>query len=161
MSRPLRFRLGLFPLALAVAGCGRQYSYAFHVTQPAAQHSAPGTPDVIADADVTAEILVDTNADAIQLGLTNHTDQVLQVDWTNIALTRPGGAQTVLRPDTDLGWIAPGAHVVARLFPFALPRKGHDAEANNGQAFQLAVPATVRREAKLYRYTLVAAVQER
>jgi hypothetical protein len=132
----------------------------FRVTDPGVQRSAPGTPDVISDADLTAEILVDTNADAIQLGLTNRTDQVLQVDWANIALTRPGGGQTMLRPDTDLGWIAPGAHVVARLFPFALPRKGHDAEANNGQSFQLAVPATVRRETKVYRYTLVAALQE-
>jgi hypothetical protein len=157
MSRPLRFRAGLF--ALVLAGCASHYTYSFRVTEPSAQHSASGTPDVIADADLTAEILVDTNADAIQLGLTNHTDQALQVDWTNIALTRPGGGQTMLRPDTDLGWLAPGAHVVARLFPFALPRQGHAAEANNGQAFQLAVPAIVRREAKLYRYTLVASVQ--
>jgi hypothetical protein len=149
------------PFALVLTGCASHYSYTFRVTDPGVQAApAPGTPDVIGDADLLAEILVDTKADAIQLGLTNKTDQVLQVDWANIALSRPGGGQTLLRPDTDLGWIAPGAHVVARLFPFALPHKGHAAEANNDQAFSLAVPTIVRREAKLYHYTLVAHVRE-
>lgn len=154
-----RAGLGLGVALWLTAGCATQYAYTFEVSNPGAKRSAPNTPDIIDDADLMAEVLVDTVADAIQLALTNKTDQVLQVDWANVALTRPGGAATMLRPDTDLGWIAPGAHVVARLFPFALPRKGDAAAANNGQTFQLAVPTTVRREAKVFRYTLVAHVR--
>ena len=156
-----RNKLGLgLPLALVLGACGPQYAYSFQVTNPGVKHSAPNTPDIVDDADLEAEILVDSVADAIQLSLTNKTDQVLQIDWANVAITRPAGKSTTLRPDTDLGWLAPGAHVVARLFPFALPRKGHDAEVNEGKTFQLTVPATVRRESKVYRYALVAHVRQ-
>jgi len=93
--------------------------------------------------------------------VTNKTDQVLQVAWAEISITRPDGTGTALRPDVDLGWLPPGVTLAARLFPIALPHSGSAALANQGRRFQLNVPVIVRREAKVYNFTLTAHVRER
>jgi hypothetical protein len=147
------------------AGCAKKYAYTFHVTDPGVHASSKaGEPDMIEDADVKAEILVDATTQAILLNVTNKTDQVLQVGWGDISLTRgaatPTATSTTLRPDMDLGWLQPGANVVARLFPMALPRSGDAAAAYEGLRFELSVPMVVRREAKTYHYALAAHVRE-
>ena len=134
-------------LALLVACSGPDYTYTFRVGGPTG------------DRDVTAELVVDARAGAIDLALTNHTDAEVQVRWADVALARPDGSVVALRPDADLGWIKPGARVAARLFPFVLPR-GDGAAAYEGRAFRLDVPAIVRRENKVYRFDLVAHVRK-
>jgi hypothetical protein len=105
---------------LASVGCASHYAYTFQLTDPGAQHATTaGEPDAIEDAELKTEILVDTVADALVLGLTNKTAQVLQVDWPKITIARSSGNATTLRPDVDLGWLPPGARVTARLFPIA------------------------------------------
>jgi hypothetical protein len=143
---------------LACLACGPHYAYTFQDTDPGVQHAAPGH-DTVGDADLVAELAVDPAAGVLALALTNKTDQVLQVDWANITLTAPDGAVATLRPDADLGWLAPSARVAARLVPVALPRTGSAAAANDNARYQLAVPAIVRREPKVYRYNLVAHVR--
>lgn len=133
-------------IAACLAACAPTYDYAFAVAPPAAR------------TDVETDVRVAPEAGAIELALHNQTDQVLQVEWTNIALTRPDGNVTLLRPDTDVGWIAPGARVAARLFPLALPRKGDDALANDGARWTLDIPLVVRREPRTVRVTLSAHV---
>ena len=83
-----------------------------------ARRLKPGGAEAIEDADVRAEILVDVAAGAVLLTVTNKTDQVLQIDWAAIALTRDDGIVTSLRPDVDLGWLQPQATVAARLFVY-------------------------------------------
>ena len=68
---------------------------------------------------------------------------------------------TKTRPNhVDLGWLPPGVTLAARLFPLALPHSGSAALANQGRRFQLNVPVIVRREAKVYHFTLAAHVRE-
>lgn len=111
---------------------------------------------MLEDADVKAEILVDAKAAAVRLGVTNKTDEVLQVAWAEISIVRPDGIAATLRPDADLGWVPPGATLEARLFPIVLPHEGGAAAANRGRRFHLNVPVIVRREPKVYHFTLTA-----
>ena len=134
---------------LAFAGCASPYAYEFHVTDPG-----------VDDQDVGAAILVDVPAAAVLLEVTNKTDEVLQVDWAAITLTRSDGSVSTLRPDVDLGWLQPHATVAARLFPIALPHSGNQAAAYEGQRFQLNLPAIIRREPRLYHYALSAHVHK-
>jgi hypothetical protein len=69
---------------------------------------------MVEDTDLKAEILVDGATEAVLLDVTNKTDQVLQVEWAEISLSRPDGTGTPLRPDADLGWIQPGGTLAAR-----------------------------------------------
>lgn len=135
----------LLPL---LAGCASTYAYAFHTDTP------------IDDDDVRAAVVIDATSQAVQLELTNKTDEVLQVDWTAIALTRATGTPAPLHPIADLGWIAPGATQTAELFPLVLPRHDPVALADDGRRFQLQLPVIVRREPKTYRITLTARVRE-
>lgn len=151
------FTAGALALA-ALAACAPRYDYAFAVAQPGARGAAPGARDVVADADVEAQVRVEPDAAAIELDLLDKTDQVVQVGWDRIALTRPDGHTTLLHPATDLGWIAPGQTVSARLVPFALPRTGDAALANEGAHFQLDIPVVVRREPRVVHVTLAAHV---
>jgi hypothetical protein len=146
---------------LASMGCATPYAYSFRLdTQEARPAAKPEQRDVAADADVRAEILVDpTGARAILLDLTNKTDQVLQVDWGKITMTRSDGSSTSPRPHVDLGWIPPGATINARLVPFALPPAGDRAASYQGSRFELLVPMIVRREPKLYRYSFTVDVR--
>ena len=146
---------------LACVGCAMPYAYSFHVENPDARLSAkPNQREVLDDADVRAEILVDpTGARAILLDLTNKTDQVLQVEWGQITMTGSDGSSTSPRPHVDLGWILPGASMSARLVPFALPPSGDRAAGYQGCHFELVVPMIVRREPKLYRYSFAVDVR--
>src|ERR1700733_12215774 len=111
----------LLPVLLATLACGPHYAYTFQDTDPGVQHgAAPGKPDTIGDADLVAELAIDAAAGVLGLALTNKTDQVLEVDGANITRPAPDGAVATLRPDTDLGWLPPGARVAARLVPVAL-----------------------------------------
>jgi hypothetical protein len=134
-------------LALAFAGCASHYAYTFDVPP-------------LRDADVTAELVVDPAVDAIALALTNRTEQVLQVGWADISVAGANGHALPLRPDSDLGWILPGATVSARLFPLALPRDGDAAAAYEGRRLELTVPVIVRRETRQLHYSLTAHVRE-
>ena len=150
--------LGLVAL-LASASCATPYAYDFHLTDPGVRPPAsPGGSEAIEDADLRAAIFVDVAAGAVLLNVTNKTDQVLQIEWTAITLTRGDGSVTDLRPDVDLGWLQPQATVAARLVVVALPHSGREAAAYEGRRFQLNVPAIVRRQPKLYHYALTAHV---
>lgn len=148
-------------LLLASVGCGLPYAYSFHLDNRGAHPAAkPSEREVLDDADVRAEILVDpTGARAVLLDLTNETDQVLQVEWAQITMTGSDGSSTSLRPHVDLGWILPGATMSARLVPFALPPSGDRAAGYQGSRFELLIPMIVRREPKLYRYSFAVDVR--
>jgi hypothetical protein len=151
--------LGLLAL-LASAGCAIPYAYDFHLTDPRVRPPAtPGGAEAIEDATLRAEVFVDVAAGVVLLNLTNRTDQVLQIDWAGITLTRSDGNVTSLRPDVDLGWLQPQATVAARLVVIALPHSGPEAAAYEGRRFQLNVPAIVRRQATVYHYALTAHVR--
>lgn len=163
-SAPLRRAATLAVLAgLGPIACARPYAYDFHLSTPGAELAAkPGAPQTIEDADVRAEVSADAVSGVISLGLTNKTDQVLQVKWSDITLIRGGiGDEKVtnLRPDVDLGWLSPGAIVAARLVTLALPLSGDQAAAYDGQSFTLNVPAVVRHESRRYRYLLTVHVR--
>ena len=134
-------------LLVALAGCATRYEYSFREVP-------------LQDPDLAARIAVDSDAGALRLELENRTDQMMQVGWTEIAITRLGGRGTTLRPDVDLGWIPPGERVAAHLLRIALPREGGDAAANDGRQFRVDVPVVVRREPKVYHFTLVAHLRE-
>lgn len=147
---------------LTTVGCATPYAYSFHLeNQGARPAQQPSTREAIEDADVGAELLVDpTGRRTILLDLTNKTDQVLQVEWTQITMKRSNGNATSLHPQTDLGWIRPGATVSTRLVPFALPPTGDEAAGYQGNHFELVVPMMVRRESRLYRYAFVVDVRK-
>lgn len=158
-SHPVRAGATLVAL-LAGVGCASPYAYTFHLADPGAHPALrPGDPEMLEDADVKAEILVDAAVAAVRFNVTNKTDEVLQVAWAEISIVRPDGIATTLRPDADLGWLAPGAKLAARLFPFVLPHEGSAAAANRNRRFQLNLPVIVRREAKVYHFTLIANVR--
>ena len=147
---------------LTTVGCATPYAYSFHLENPGARTAQqPKSRETLEDADVRAEILVDpTGARAVLLELTNKTDQVLQVAWTQIAMKRSEGGATSLRPQMDLGWILPGATASTRLVPFALPPTGDEAVGYQGNHFELVVPMIVRRESRSYRYSFTVGVRK-
>jgi hypothetical protein len=146
---------------LASVGCATPYAYSFHLENRGARLAAkPNDREVLEDADVRAEILVDpTGARAVLLDLTNKTEQVLQVEWAQISMTGSEGSSISLRPHVDLGWILPGATTSARLVPFALPPSGDRAAGYQGIRFELVVPTIVRSEPRLYRYSFAVDVR--
>jgi hypothetical protein len=155
-------RAAALAVLLASSACATPYAYTFSLVDSAAHHaSVAGDREVLEDADVRAEFLVDPlAAQAILLDLTNKTDQVLQVQWTQITMTGSDGSSTTPRPDVDLGWIEPGNKKSARLVPFALPREGSAAFAEQGHHFALEVPMVVRRELKRYRFDFLVQVKK-
>ncbi len=130
----------------ACAGCAPHYAYTFDRVP-------------VPDPDVGAELAVDPATATLALALTNHTGDVVQVGWTDIALAGANGHPLPLHPDADLGWIPAGATLSARLFPLALPREGDAAAAYEGRHLELTVPVIVRREPRQIHYTLVAHVR--
>jgi len=148
-------------ILLTTAACATPYSYSFHLTNDGAEHaSKAGGREALEDADVRAELLVDpTGQRAILIDVTNKTDQLLQVQWTSVTMTRSDGLTTTPRPDVDVGWIAPGGKQVVRLIPFILPPSGSAARAVEGQRVELEVPMVVRREPKRYRYAFSVHLQ--
>lgn len=147
---------------LALASCATPYAYCFHLENPGAKPaSTPGGGEVMEDADIRTEIAVDpTGAQAILVDLSNKTDQVLQVEWTRISVTRSDGSSSTPRPDVDVGSIFPGSSQRARLAPFALPRSGSPAASYQGARFELAIPMIVRRESSLRRYSFTVDVRK-
>src|SRR5262249_35825677 len=87
---------------LLVTGCATPYATTVRWVDPDLHVAADGG-EVREDADVAAALRVD--GAAVLLDLTNKTDEVLQVDWSGISLSRPDGLRAALRPDVDLGWI--------------------------------------------------------
>jgi hypothetical protein len=156
-----RTRSLLLGASLLAGGCATPYTYAVHLDPPEGAAANAAGPDVVEDADIRAEVLADpTGLGAVSLALTNKSNQKLQIKWSQIVLVRSNGDTTSPRPDSDLGWIEPGAKVSARLIPFALPRSGSAAEAYQGAKFELDVPMIVKRETKIYRFHLTAHVQK-
>ena len=154
------------PLTMVVlltsVGCATPYAYSFRLENPGARPAhAPKPGDTLDDTDVRIQLLVDpTGARAVLLDITNQTDQVLQVEWAKIVMKRSDGSSTSLRPETDLGWIVPGATTSTRLLPFALPSAGDQAAGYQGNHFELAIPMIVRREQRLYRYSFAVVVRK-
>jgi hypothetical protein len=149
-------------MLFATAACATPYAYSFQLTNDGAGHaSSAGGREVLEDADVRAELLVDpTGQRAILIDVANRTDQLLQVQWAGVTMTRSDGLMTTPRPDVDVGWIEPGKKQVVRLIPFILPPSGSAARAVEGQRFDLEVPMIVRREPKRYRYAFSVHLQE-
>jgi hypothetical protein len=140
-------RLTLLAPLLLLGGCAAPVHYLF----------APESP--FQDPDFTAEAAFDpTGAGAVALSLTNRTDQPLQIDWAQVTLTPEGAPALHPRPERDLGWLAPGAHLETKLVPFTLPRAGDDTHRWEGRRFTLDLPATVRREARHFALTFTAHV---
>lgn len=153
----MRWTIPLLGL-LCLAGCATNYRYRFQLTNKAAHLAgAPGERDSLEDNQVKAEIQV--GGDAILLDLTNKTSEVLQVEWSRIVLDRGDGTRTSPRPDVDLGWIAPGAKVSARLVPFVVPHSGKAALAYQQRHLELSVPLVVLRQSIVYRFQFVTQVQ--
>ncbi|HUJ58814.1 MAG TPA: hypothetical protein VLX92_09985 [Kofleriaceae bacterium] len=144
-------------IAVVLAGCAPTYRYSFDLTEPLGSPQLQDNgPQVVSDADVQADLRIDADGDKVVIGVQNKTDQVLQVEWSNITLTRPDGSVTTLRPGDDVGWVKPGEKVAAELFPVVLPHKGDAAAAYDGRRLQLAVPMIVRRAARTYHFTFTA-----
>ncbi|MDR0480459.1 MAG: hypothetical protein LBG66_01080 [Gallionellaceae bacterium] len=149
-------------MSLVLTSCATPYAYQFApLDTGAAGAAAPAGCQQPADADVHADLRLDpTGEHAIFIDLANQTDRALEVQWTQVTMSRADGLVTRLRPDTDLGWIEPGQKQSARLIPFALPPAGDASRALEGQHFHLAIPMVVRREQKTYCYDFLAHVQE-
>jgi hypothetical protein len=143
------------------AACGpSNYAYSFDLTDPGARNlQRPGQRDVIEDADVRSEILVDpTSFQAILLDITNKTDQTLSVNWSAVSIIGPDGTQTPLHPDSAAPSVEPNARLVSRLVPFVLPSQGSPAAAYNNSTWELVVPMVIRGQPREYRYHLRAQV---
>jgi hypothetical protein len=151
-----------YALLLAVGCAPANYYYNFDITDPGSHNlSKPGERDTLEDDSVRAEILVDpTTFQAIALDLINKTDQILEVQWTQITMTGPDGSTLPLRPDADLGWVQPSSKVAARLVPFSLPPSGNAAASYDNSTWQLQVPMVVRGQPKNYQYHLIVHMQK-
>jgi hypothetical protein len=148
--------LALLATLFILTACATPYVYKFDPLEREA--AGCQTPK---DADVRVDLRMDpTGERAIFMTVANPTDQVLQVEWTKLSMTRADGLVTTLRPDADLGWIEPGQKQLARLIPFALPGSGDAALALDGLRFQLKVPMRVRREPVTYCHDFLAHTQE-
>jgi hypothetical protein len=155
-SRRMR-KLALLLLAAACAPAN--YNYSFDLTNSGARNiQKPGERDVLEDADVHSELLVDpTSFQAVLLELTNKTDQPLAVGWEQISIVGPDHRQQPLKPDAPMPpTVEPGAKLMARLTPFSLPPAGADARRYDNADFELVVPLTIRNAPSERRYNLRA-----
>jgi hypothetical protein len=149
----------LILLALLGGGCAAgTYTYSFDLTDPGARNvQKPGQHDVLEDADIKSEILVDpTSFQAVMFDLTNKTDAPIEVQWGAISIIGPDRVQLPLRPDGSLGAVESGAKLTARLVPFQLPSEGAAAKAYDNTDFELVVPMIVRANPREVRYHLHA-----
>jgi hypothetical protein len=138
-------------LLVTLAGCATPYAYHFQL----AESPAPG--DTFEDAVVKARLRVE--GDAIELDLTNKTDEVMQVAWSKVKLDRGDGTTTALHAAKDLGWITPGASARADLVPVAFPHEGDAALAYQNRNIELSVPVIANREPSTYRFHFVVSVK--
>lgn len=142
---------------LASPGCVRQYIYRFDFDRVAV-HSAETSSSRADLEDDKTTVAIQFLQDSIMFSVTNKTDDLLQVEWDRIELLLASRTSRTLRPDTDLGWVAPGATASARLFPFVLPKLGEGA-AYADQGLVLKVPLIVEHEPVEHHYYFVAHVQ--
>jgi hypothetical protein len=145
--------------ALLCAACSpSHYYYNFDISDPGAQNfTKPGVHDVLEDADIRTEVLVDpTSFQSILLVITNKTSEPLLVSWNQLSVIGPDRTERPLKPDVGLGTIEPFVNVHARLIPFELPALGSAAAGYDNQTFELVVPLTVRGQPRDYRIHLLA-----
>ncbi len=149
-------RIGLVLLACACAA--PTYTFSFDLTDPGARNlPKPNERDVLEDADVRTEVLLDpVNFQAVLLDITNKTASELSVDWRRVTMMMPDRMQMPLRPDGPVAPIQPGGRVVVRLISFSLPTVGDSAARYDNQAFELVVPMVIRGTAQQQRYHLRA-----
>jgi hypothetical protein len=148
-------------LGLALPACATTYSYRFEpgVASGLAGPGPRGGDQAVAAIDdpaFDAEVSIEDGS--LSLRVTNKADEVMQVAWSKVTLDRGDATTTSLHPDTDLGWVAPGTTVAARLVPFVLPRSGDPAARYEERVLALKVPVTVRREPRVLQFTLTAHV---
>jgi hypothetical protein len=134
-------------VGLLFASCATPYAYRFERVE----QTDDSNLELSATLDPTA-------AHEIVLTVHNLSAQPLQVGWAKISLLVPGAEKAALRPESDLGWVAPGATVVAHLSPFTLPNAGDDAKAFDARRFELEIPMTVLDEPRIFRCPFVAHV---
>jgi hypothetical protein len=149
-----------FALVLT-AGCSLgNYAYNFDLLDPGAHNlTRPGERDILEDADIRAEWLLDpTSFEAGVVHLTNKTEVPLQVAWNDVVLVGADGTESTLRADGRIEPIEPGAKVVVRLGPFVLPAIGPGAAAYDGSHFEVVVPMLVRGTQRAYRFHFIAHV---
>jgi hypothetical protein len=148
--------LPLFVLLVACADAS--YVYNFDILDPGAKNlQKPGERDVMEDADLKAELLLDpTSFQAIAFDVTNKTEVDLVINWDQVSILAPDGSQTPIHPDASVGAVQPTAKVAVRLVPFTLPATGKLAAAYDNTKFELVVPMVVRGQPKEYRYHLIA-----
>ena len=144
---------------LGAVGCATSYAYRFEPASGGDSSAAPGHDGLVVldDAAVLAEVQM--SEDAVDLRLTNRTDDVLQVAWSKVVLERGNGTRTALHPEADLGWAPAGATLATRLVPFVLPRSGSRAAGYEGRLLALVVPVVVRHEPRVLRFELIAHVR--
>jgi hypothetical protein len=150
-------------LPLIAAGCApTNYYYSFDLTNPGAQNlSKPGERDTLEDSNVKAEILVDpTTFRAIALDLKNKTNQVMEVQWTQIKMIAPDGSSLPVQPDAALGVVLRGYKVSSRLVPYSLPASGDAAAAYDNMHFELDVPLVILGQPKLYQFQMIVHMQK-
>jgi hypothetical protein len=135
-------------VGLLFASCATPYAYRFEPVGP------PTDPDL----ELSAALDPSTGREIV-LSVHNLTPQPLQVDWAKIAVVTSDAPKMALRPETDLGWVEPGATLVARLSPFILPGAGAEAKALDGHLFTVEVPVTVLETPRLVRCPFVAHAQ--
>ena len=162
MSYRVAMRLLSILAFVSLSGCSYwQYVYGFDVTDPGAvNYKDFRRPDVLEDADVKLEVRADpTEFRAVALDVTNHTNDVLGINWGGIVLVGPDHVETALAPQSSLGPVQPGAKVQAVLGPFALPSVGGEARAYDGAKFELVIPTVVRGAPHEYRVHLRATLK--
>ena len=144
-------------VAAGSLGCDSHFAYHFQLTDPGAQAATDGG-SALEDPDCKAEIQF--IHDAAVFKLTNKTDEVLQVEWAQITLDLGGGIVDTPRPDVDLGWVAPGATITARLVPIALPQTLVGVSRFRNGHVELDVPVIVRHEARTFHFHFATSVRE-
>src|SRR6478752_5858417 len=95
----------LLPLFVLLGACAdASYVYNFNITDPGAKNlEKPGERDVLEDADVKAEMLLDpTSFQAIAFDVTNKTEVDLIVNWDQVSILSPDGSQTPIHPDASV-----------------------------------------------------------
>jgi hypothetical protein len=150
-------RLYLACLAFACGCSSANYYYSFDLTNAGARNvTKPGERDILDDAELKSEILVDpTSFQAVLLDLTNKTEAPIQVGWDNISIVGPDHKQQPLRPDGPMPpTVEPGAQLMARLVQFALPPSGSAARFYDNSDFELVVPMVVRGTPTERRYAM-------
>ncbi len=156
-SLAVTLRLAAIALVLGPAGCATTYAYRFEPTGGAAHGDDGSGSNSYESADLKATARLTDGV--VVFALTNKTDDVVQVRWNQITLDRGDGSVSAPRPEVDLGWVAAGATMTARLVPFVLPRSGDAAAAYGERRLVLTVPLVVRHEATVVSFQFLAHVK--